>query len=158
MDAEHFRKTVGAGEWSFRYDVKFVKQTLKPKYQTKPGPEVLSGTVVRPGDSLLPFLQGLATLRGWHKRNSLAIQVAHNARSFRRPEPRFSAAEYPYRATFALYHDAAGRGVWRILEMNTAYGRYLAPLEREAAVLITVFKANKETRVPEKAVAVTEEP
>ncbi|CAE7718191.1 pgsA [Symbiodinium sp. CCMP2592] len=158
MDAEHFRKTVSAGEWSYRYDVKYVKQTIKPKIKKTAGPEVLSGTEVKPGDPLLPFLQGLATQRGWHKRNSLAIQVAHGARSFRRPEPRFSAAEYPYRATFALYHDAAGRGIWRILEANTAYGRYLAPLEREAAVLITVFKANKEISIPEKRRSATAEP
>ena len=58
MDAEHFHKTVGTGEWSYRYDVKYVKQTIKPKIKKTAGPEVLSGTEVkspsfspRPGDA-----------------------------------------------------------------------------------------------------------
>ena len=93
----------------------------------------------------------------WHQKDGLAIQVAHGARSYRRPEPRFEAAKYPLRTTYALFHDPQGRGVWRILERDEPYSRNLRPLDREAAVLITVFKTSKEEKINEKASTVSGE-
>ncbi|CAE7229821.1 pol [Symbiodinium sp. CCMP2592] len=57
---------------------------------------------------------------------------------------RFEAAKYPLRTTFALYHDQNGRGAWRLLEKDASYGRQLKALDREAAVLVTLFRTNKE--------------
>ena len=151
MDPQHFRRTLEAGEWSSKYDARFVKQTIKPKVKALPGPDVLSGEPVVYHDPILPFLQGLAPKRGWHKRDDLAIHVAHGAKSLRRPEPRFEASSFPLRTSFVLFHDVSGRGLWRVLERDTRYGRKMAALDREASVLITVFKAQKESKTPEEA-------
>ncbi|CAE6915744.1 RE2 [Symbiodinium sp. CCMP2592] len=147
MCGSHMRDTLAAGEWSFRYNVKFVKQTIKAKPKVRPGPEVVSGEEVGPTDPVLGFLQGLATKRGWHRRDGLVIQVAHGAKSYRSPEPRFDAEMYPVRTSYALFHDQQGRGSWRILERDVRYGRFLRSLDREAAVLITVFKTPKEEKI-----------
>ena len=157
MCGDHMRNTLTSGEWSFRYNAKFVKQTIKAKFKVTAGPEVVSGSAVSSSDPILRFLQGLATKRGWHQKDGLAIQVAHGARSYRRPEPRFEAAKYPLRTTYALFHDPQGRGVWRILERDEPYSRHLRPLDREAAVLITVFKTSKEEKINEKASTVSGE-
>ncbi|CAE7263203.1 unnamed protein product [Symbiodinium microadriaticum] len=137
-------QTLDSGEWSFRYDEKYVKQAIKPKKPLAEGPAVLTGTEVAPHDPMIGFLQGLCNQPGWHKRNDMAIQVAFRAKSFRRPEPRFEPQKYPLRSTFALYHDQSGRGAWRLLEKDCRYGRQLKPLDREAPVLITLFRTHKE--------------
>ncbi|CAE7371948.1 RE2 [Symbiodinium microadriaticum] len=94
MCGDHMRNTLTSGEWSFRYNAKFVKQTIKAKFKVTAGPEVVSGSAVR-------------------------------------------------------------RGVWRILERDEPYSRNLRPLDREAAVLITVFKTSKEEKINEKASTVS---
>ena len=147
MPQDHMRQTLQQGEWSYCYDEKYVKQTIKPKPATRGGPEVLTGTEVSSSDPMIGFLQGLCTQPGWHKRDSTAIHVAFRAKSFRRPEPRFDAKQYPLRTTFALYHDQSGRGAWRLVEREACYGRQLKTLDREAAVLITLFQANKEKKI-----------
>ena len=147
MCGAHMRDTLMAGEWSYRYNAKYVKQTIKTKPKVRPGPEVVSGEEVSPTDPVMGFLQGFATKRGWHRKDGLAIQVAHGARSYRRPEPRFEADMYPFRTSYALFHDQQGRGSWRILERDVRYGRILRSLDKEAAVLITVFKTPKEKKI-----------
>ena len=144
MPQDHMRQTLDSGEWSFRYDEKYVKQAIKPKKPSAEGPAVLTGTEVAPHDPMIGFLQGLCNQPGWHKRNDMAIQVAFRAKSFRRPEPRFEPQKYPLRSTFALYHDQSGRGAWRLLEKDCRYGWQLKPLDREAPVLITLFRTHKE--------------
>ena len=47
--------------------------------------------------------------------------------------------------------------MWRILERDEPYSRNLRPLDREAAVLITVFKTSKEEKINEKASTVSGE-
>ncbi|CAE7651334.1 RE2 [Symbiodinium sp. KB8] len=83
MCGDHMRNTLTSGEWSFRYNAKFVKQTIKAKFKVTAGPEVVSGSAVSSSDPILGFLQGLATKRGW-----------------------FEAAKYPLRTTYALFHAA----------------------------------------------------
>ena len=63
MDGSHMRRTLAAGEWSYSYDAKFVKQTTKPVKAEHRGSEVLSGVAVSPSDPIMGFLQGLAPLR-----------------------------------------------------------------------------------------------
>ena len=94
MPQDHRRQTLTSAEWSYCYDEKYVKQTIKPKKPARDGPEVLTGAEVSSSDPMIGFLQGLCTQPGWHKRNNMAIQVAFRAKSFRRPEPRFEAAKY----------------------------------------------------------------
>ena len=144
MDGEHMRRILSAGEWSYRYDPKYVKQTTKKATKAQCGPPVLSGEAVAASDPVTGFLQGLAPMKGWHRRDDLAIQVAYNAKSFRRPEPRFDPQKYSLRTSYALFHDEHGRGSWRVLERDKAYSRHQAPLDRTAAILITIFKSPKE--------------
>ncbi|CAE7790137.1 Mfsd6 [Symbiodinium sp. CCMP2592] len=156
MDGSHMRKILGSGEWSYKYDADLVKQTVRARAPVQRGPQVLSGTAVGPSDPVLGFLQGLSTEKGWHRKNTTAIQVAHGAKSYRRPEPRFSPKDYPYRTTYALFHDEHGRGAWRLLERDEVYGRMLKPLDRTGAVLISIFKTHKENRTDVKPDAVSE--
>ncbi|OLP73762.1 hypothetical protein AK812_SmicGene46895, partial [Symbiodinium microadriaticum] len=140
MDSSHMRETLSKGEWSFRYNPAFVKQTVRARVPKKAGPEVLTGSEVKADDPVLGFLQGLSTQKGWHRKDGMAIQVSHGAKSFRRPEPRFNPQDYPLRTTYGLFHDPYGKGVWRILERDQSYGRALRSLDREAAALITIFR------------------
>ena len=153
MDGAHMRKILGEGEWSYRFDADLVKQTVRARAPVQRGPRVLSGQSVASSDPVLAFLQGLSTQKGWHRRNTTAIQVAHGAKSYRSPEPRFSREEYPYRTTYGLFHDEEGKGEWRLLERDEGYGKLLKPLDRTAAVLISIFKTQKENRTPVKPVA-----
>ena len=158
MDSTHMRDTLANGEWSFRYNPDFVKQTVRQRVKPKTGLAVVSGTEVKRDDPILGFLQGLSTQKGWHRRDGLAIQVSHSAKSFRRPEPRFDPQEYPLRTTYGLFHDEHGRGSWRILERDQSYGRTLKHLDREAAALITIFRPAKEVKIDDKAISAAVRP
>ncbi|CAE7849722.1 ppsD [Symbiodinium necroappetens] len=144
MDGAHMRKILGEGEWSYRFDADLVKQTVRARAPVQRGPRVLSGQSVAPSDPVLAFLQGLSTQKGWHRRNTTAIQVAHGAKSYRNPEPRFSREEYPYRTTYGLFHDEEGRGEWRLLERDEGYGKLLK-LPRTRHIAAVSRKARNES-------------
>ena len=62
--------------------------------------------------------------------------------SHRTPEPRFSAAEFPYRTTYARVEAANGSYQWRILEKDKEYSREPNPhglLPVRVPVLVTCF-------------------
>ncbi|OLP96994.1 hypothetical protein AK812_SmicGene20734 [Symbiodinium microadriaticum] len=75
MDGAHMRKILGEGEWSYRFDADLVKQTVRARAPVQRGPRVLSGQSVASSDPVLAFLQGLSTQKGWHRRNTTAIQA-----------------------------------------------------------------------------------
>ena len=68
MESHHFRRTLATGEWSYKYNAQFVKPDDQAEDQ-------LSTRTACPERRIRACLQGLATKRGWHKRNNLAIQV-----------------------------------------------------------------------------------
>ena len=53
---------------------------------------------------------------GWRLKDSIAIQVAKSARSFRTPTPRFDAAKFPLRSSFGRFDRPDGQSEWRRLE------------------------------------------
>eukprot|EP00435_Cladocopium_sp_Y103_P031960 s717_g8.t1 len=109
MDLSHMRRIMQAGRWAISYSPEFVKQVVKAR-SAKPSNassstrvDELPGVMLDGNDPLLPHLQGLCEKRGWHHINGVGVQVAHNAKSFRTPEPRFSAEEKPLRSSFGRF-------------------------------------------------------
>ncbi|CAE7399786.1 Ank3 [Symbiodinium necroappetens] len=103
---------------------------------------VLPGDPVDGNDPLMGFLLKFAEVRGWHSHGATGVNVAHNARSYRTPEPRFSSALLPVRTTFARYQRASGELVWRALERKTRYleeANQHGLLKLAAPVLVTFF-------------------
>jgi len=93
-------------------------------------------------DPVLPYLQSLCEKRGWHMQNGVGIQVAHNAKSFRSPEPRFSPAEFPLRSSFGRFIHADGQIEWRRIEAGTDYGKLSnqhALIGMTVPTLITIY-------------------
>ena len=118
--------TLEAGEWSHRYDARFVKQTIKPKVKALPGPDVLSGEPVVHHDPVLPSLQGLATKRGWHKRDGLDLP------SMWHMVPRtFGERSLVLKLPVSL----SGPALPCTTQRDVVYGRKMAPLDSEASVL-----------------------
>ena len=115
MDLSHMRRIMQAGRWSISYSPEFVKQVVKAR-SAKPSTaastcvDELLGVMVDGNDPLLPHLQGLCEKRGWHHINGVGVQVAHNAKSFRTPEPRFSVEEKPFRSTCGRFTLSDGSG------------------------------------------------
>ena len=146
MDLQHLRKILSSGTWSISYSPEFVKQVSKAK---KVKPSETSACAELPGvrlsadDPMWPHLLKLCEKRGWHSISNMGVQVAFNARSYRTPEPRFSAHELPLRSTFARF-NVDDQFVWHQLELGIEYGKLLnqhAMIGSSAPVLITFFHA-----------------
>ena len=106
-------------------------------------------------DPLLPHLQGLCEKRGWHHINGVGVQVAQNAKSFRTPEPRFSADEKPLRSTFGRFRMSDGSVQWRRIESGAAYTQLMnqhGMIGTAVPTLITMFHsaANQHPLEPTK--------
>ena len=145
MDVTHLRETLRRGTWSITYSPSFVKQVAKgkkaPSVKTSASEE-LPGDPVDGNDPLMGFLLKFAEVRGWHSHGATGVNVAHNARSYRTPEPRFSSAVLPVRTTFARYERPSGELVWRALERKTRYleeANQHGLLRLAAPVLVTFF-------------------
>ena len=138
------------------YALQFVKQVFKA---CSAKPLVKSSTCVEfPGvmldgnDPVLPYtdLQSLRCLsdkRGWHMQNGVGIQVAHNAKFFRSPEPRFSLSELPLRSSFGRFIHADGQIEWRRIEAGNEYGKLSnqhALIGMSVPTLITTFHRTAE--------------
>ena len=109
----------------------------KPSQVTELPGEALDGN-----DPLLGFLLKFAEHRGWHSQGNMGVNVAHGARSFRTPEPRFSSAQFPLRTSFARYELPTGERRWRVLERKTRYleeANQHGLLTLAAPVLVTFF-------------------
>lgn len=163
MDLSHMRRIMQAGCWSISYSPDFVKQ-VKKACSAKPSGVVLSaradelpGVKLDCSDPILAHLQGLCEKRGWHHINGVGVQVAHNAKSFRTPEPRFSADEKPLRSTFGRFRMSDGSVQWRRIESGAAYTNLLnqhGMIGTAVPTLITMFHsaANQHPLEPTKEV------
>ena len=161
MDLSHMRRIIQAGCWSISYSPDFVKQ-VKKACSAKPSGAVrsacvdeLPGVMLESSDPLLPHLQGLCEKRGWHHINGVGVQVAHNAKSFRTPEPRFSADEKPLRSTFGRFRMSDGSVQWRRIESGAAYTQLMnqhGMIGTAVPTLITMFHsaANQHPLEPTK--------
>jgi hypothetical protein len=146
MDLSHLRETLARGRWSVTYSPDFVKQVSKAK--TKRTPSTATSTLELPGeppggnDPVLSHLLRLGEQRGWHHKDGIGINVAYGAKSFRTPEPRFSAKEFPRRTTYGRFDTGGDQAVWRVLERDFEYQS--APNQHaligvQAQVLVTFF-------------------
>ena len=85
----------------------FTKQNQKKR---KPGDEVS----VLPGEplearhgGLLEHARHLGESPGWHMVDTVGVHVAHGAKSFRSPQPRFSLASFPLRTTLGEFNTGS---------------------------------------------------
>ena len=83
--------------------------------------------------------EGMPTKPGWHEDDEgRPVQVAQEARMFRTPMPRYAAADWPLRSTWALHRFA-----WTQLEDPVKFASLElpnAPLKPSAEKLITRFE------------------
>ena len=54
------------------------------------------GTPMSSEDDIFNYLHQLGEQPGWHFKDQLAVNVSRSARSFRTPEPRFSAEKFSF--------------------------------------------------------------
>ena len=142
------RRILAEGRWSISYCPSFVKQVYEAS-KSKPvmtsTDELQSrqiGEAMAHEDALVRHLMKLGENRGWHHQNGMGINVAFNARSFRTPEPRFSASEYPLRSSYARLNHGSGQCEWRKLECGTRYSEFPnqhALIGIVVPVLVTIF-------------------
>lgn len=145
MDLTHLRRILRDGCWSITYNPDFVKQVTKAR-SSKPMKQMacaeLPGERVSGDDPMLPHLMALGEKKGWHFKGGVGIQVAFNAKSFRTPEPRFSAADLPYRTSFGRVSTPNGEVLWTRLEKGTVYSREVnqhALIGTTIPILISMF-------------------
>ena len=145
MDLGHLRRILDSGRWSVTYSPTFVKQVAKAKKVSARavGPtHELPGEALSAADPVFGHLLRLCDVRGWHSQDGLGINVAHGAKSFRTPEPRFSAAELPLRTSFARVELPSGQLQWRVLERDLEYAELPNQhqlLPERVPILVTVF-------------------
>ena len=146
MDLTHMRKIIRTGSWSVTYSPVFVKQVSKAKKrpaQACTPEDALPGKPVHGTDPILGHLMALCEERGWHSVGGMGVNVAFSARSFRTPEPRFTAKDYPLRSSFARFTLSSGQAVWRVLERKEHYlesANQHQLLDCTAPILVTVFE------------------
>ena len=124
MDNSSLRQALLAGKWSIEFTAGFTKQTSKGRKTAKVGEAEQTGDELPgrlPGgqdEALMKFVRQLCESSGWHFLYGVGIQVAHGAKSYRGPEPRFAAREFPFRTTVAGWFFK-GSMKRRILEEKT---------------------------------------
>ena len=151
MDLAHLRSIMLSGDWSVSYCPKFVKQVYKSA-KKKPLVSVkeLPGEPMVPEDPLLNHLAKLSEQRGWHFQDNIGVHVAFNAKSYRTPEPRFSAEQFPFRSSFARFDLCTGQCEWRQLERAVKYSglnNQHALFGGNAPILVTLFHAGHEAKL-----------
>ena len=143
MKLDHMARILQSNEWCVTFSPSFVKQQTVKK-STKPASvdSLVLGQAVDMKDPMFGHLLGLSDVVGWHNKGAYKVHVAKNAKSFRTPEPRFAAEQYPLRSTFGKFVDSKGHAEWRQLEYEKAYvglpNRHAA-IGSVAANLITIF-------------------
>ena len=73
----------------------------------------------------------------------MCVQVALGARSFRSPEPRKSAKDFPFRITAGKFLLERNRSEWRLLEKDEdirALEKPYSGLPRTPQVLVSLFR------------------
>ena len=148
MDTTHLRQILQKGEWSIEYTQEYTKQNLK---KAKPGDEVS----VLPGEpleakhgGLLEHARHLGEAPGWHMVDTVGVHVAHGAKSFRSPQPRFSLASFPLRTTLGEF-NAGALPSWRVLEENQSLkdlSNLTEVLPSRARRLVSFFHDTKDSK------------
>ena len=146
MDGQHLREALLRGEWSVEFQQDFVKQTAKRKKASDKGLAdgmVLPGREAGSGDfQLMQHVHHLAQAAGWHFVDGIGILVAHQAKSFRGPTPRFALRDHPLRTSVAEFRTQ-DKSTWQVLEervdlMDMAVHQGLLPMQ--AKTLVTFFE------------------
>ena len=120
MDCAALRQILLTGTWSIEFKAGFTKQTSKGKKpaavgDAEPG-DKLPGRVPEDRDAgLMKFVTKLSECSGWHFLDGVGVNVAHGAKSYRGPEPRFAVREFPLRTSIAGWFTQ-GSMKWRVLE------------------------------------------
>ncbi len=157
MDLTHFRRILEAGFWSISYSPQFVKQVSKAR-SVKPSVNLAGadfpGEKLEGDDPLLSHLIHLGEKRGWHTFSGIGVQVAYNAKSFRTPEPRFSATEFPLRSSFGRFQVAETQNVWHRLESAVQFSdlpNQHALIGCQVPILVTMYHSSGMPSIPLKA-------
>ena len=117
MNNDNLRRTLLRGEWSVEYTEEFVKQTSKQKKAVEAVEGALPGRPIEAKDeALMRHVHALAELCGWLFVDGTGVHVAHSARSFRSPAPRFATRDVPYRTTIGAWRGGDGGMRWQVLE------------------------------------------
>ena len=146
MDMSRMHKILKSCRWCCaRYTTSFIKQSSKGSKKKVAGddPPTLLGSPVPEDDPVLPHLSRLCERSGWHDEGEVAVHVARHAKSYRTRFPRFDAATFPCRSSFARI-DFEDRQEWRKLEDAVRYCELQNPqqmLGGTADRLITFFQA-----------------
>ena len=118
MDNEQLRLVPLRGEWSIEYKEGFTKQTKKGKanYEEENLTELPGRVPDGRDEALLKYMcTSLLSSPGWHFIDGISVSVAHGAKSYCSPAPRFTLRDFPYRTTVAGW-KGQGSVQWRILE------------------------------------------
>ena len=118
MDCSHLRQTLLRGTWSIEYNQEYTKQNFKKKKETEAVDHLPGREMLEKDEHLLRHARHLSESPGWHMRDDIGVHVAHSAKSFRSPTPRFCLKDFPLRTTLAEF-NTADIPKWRILEEGT---------------------------------------
>ena len=105
MDNSALRETLQKGEWSIEYNESFTKQKKKGAKVADMVDDLPGRAVESKDEDLMRHVYKLAEQSGWRYVEGVGIHVAHNAKSLRSPQPRYSLRDFPYRSP---YMPAAG--------------------------------------------------
>ena len=143
MEATQLLEALRRRTWCITYQPEFVKHKGSQKQRSAPtAPEqdaasLPGGTVDK---TMVDVLQRLSGRPGWLTVEGVPAQVAHHAKAFRTPEPRWATANFPRWSTYARFVLADGSPHWRRLEAAASYLDMLnqhRALPQAAAVLVT---------------------
>ena len=120
MSLDHIRSIMKGRKWCIKYDEQFLK--AKRTKKAAPGATPAKGALlgVQVGTDMITLLDDLAKAPGWHNRSSLSYQVARRGASYRTPEPRLAALDYPVRSSYGRFETTRGLE-WRQLEQKVSY-------------------------------------
>ena len=113
MDNSALRETLQKGEWSIEYNESFTKQKKKEAKVADMVDDLLGRAVEAKDEALMRHVYKLAEQSGWRYVEGVGIHVAHNAKSLRSPQPRYSLRDW---SSYASWRTKTGEVVWRVLE------------------------------------------
>ena len=121
MNASHLVKMLDRETWAVTYNQDFVKAKIRARGTPVTAPvsrEQLPGVAALEPE--LAFIMQ-AGPPGWGQTGCKVWQLAVGAKAYRTPEPRFSAAAFPWRSSFGQFALADGTLCWQRLEKHVAY-------------------------------------
>ena len=116
MDGSQLRQVLKkSGEWSIEYNPEYTKQTFKKKKEAELFDKLPGREEGAQDKGLMQHARHLSESPGWHMVDNIGVHVAHSAKSFRSPTPRFCLNEFPCRTTLAEFRTGK-LPAWRVLE------------------------------------------